>query len=1033
MEYWMKKDMNDPGKPLKPLISILIRSTNRPELSFALASIAAQTYPAIEIVIVNAAGEGIVTMPPDFPIAVRVLNGQPLKRSLAANVLLDAARGRWGLFLDDDDWLAPGHVERLAAAMDGNPKLAAAYAGVSCVEFNPSAVDGYKELRRFDEPYDAVRLMFENYIPINAVLFDLALTRQPRGPRFEPEFDLFEDWDFWLQLLALGSFWHVPGVSAYYRIHGSSGMGVRLDEGAMAEAALDQLLAKWRTRWSAENLHSMIGYSRKGYQYQRLDDTFNIFRKEAVETLEATRTEMANQLTNEREIAHASIAGVREEYEFQLASEREVARTEIAELRRVCEVQLVSEREFARAEIVDAHKLYEAKLASEQEVANALHQKVYQALEDQLATEREIARTSTQELRKLQIDLIASYENSNSWRLTRPLRNAKRWVTQVDLPKQVAVLKLNFFRGLLKLGLLAYRSKALEAVVRRVPSTLKQKIRNALLHRTSVPGSQAQAGPQTSLPMETLPKVSIIIPLYEHVRYIEKCIRSALAQDWGNFEVIVVNDASPDPRVRTLLDSLEGLPFLTIAHNPTNLGICLSQNRALTLSSGAIIAFLDCDDYLSIDAISTCMRSWRDDVVYLHSGRINVDENDWEINRINFVSLPRKDYFAENLSAMYATHLKLIRRDVFAKVGLFDPRFDSAQDYEMLMRVAFHYPSSSFVHVPDFIYYHRLHAEQTTETKRDQQNSMTSLIQGEARRRQEIKLGKYSRFISFIMLSYGKHSQTLKAIKGLQATVSIPHEIILYDNGSDADTVAFLKSQIDGNFDNVQVFYGDRNLGPALGRRKALEKARGEWVIIFDNDEVPESGWLEELLLRSESMEGVGAVCCRVAFPDKTLQFSGGKVEFNDDDTIDLALFDRGKRYDDLSTCGFREVDWCPIGATLFTQNIARYLHDGYPNTFEDAGVSFMLKKQGLKLLNAPGSLVWHEHITFQPKTEMREQYMRDRYNPKMMLKSVASFYKENGLLIYDEYIWRENGLKSLGRDQILVRLNEALTTETKF
>ena len=97
----------------------------------------------------------------------------------------------------------------------------------------------------------------------------------------------------------------------------------------------------------------------------------------------------------------------------------------------------------------------------------------------------------------------------------------------------------------------------------------------------------------------------------------------------------------------------------------------------MVLSTGDIIAFLDCDDYLTPDAISTCMRHWRDDVVYLHTGRINVDDSGCEINRINFVSLPRQDYFAENLNAMYATHLKLIRRDAFARVGLFDPRFDS--------------------------------------------------------------------------------------------------------------------------------------------------------------------------------------------------------------------------------------------------------------------------------------------------------------------------------------------------------------------
>lgn len=351
----------------------------------------------------------------------------------------------------------------------------------------------------------------------------------------------------------------------------------------------------------------------------------------------------------------------------------------------------------------------------------------------------------------------------------------------------------------------------------------------------------------------------------------------------------------------------------------------------------------------------------------------------------------------------------------------------------MLMRVAFHFPSSSFVHVPEFVYHHRLHSQQTTETQRAQQDRMTKLIQREARLREGIQQGKYSRFISFIMLSYGKHTQTLKAIEGLKDTVRIPHEIILYDNGSDAETVEFLKNEIDGLFDNVQVFYGERNLGPAQGRRVALEKARGEWIIIFDNDEIPEPGWLEELLVRADSTENVGAVCCRVVFPDEKLQFSGGKSVVTDDGLIDLALYDRGERYDDLSTCIFREVDWCPIGATLFTRNIATYLHEGYPNTFEDAGVSFALRKQGLKLLNAPGALVWHDHITFQPMAEMREQYMRDRYNPKMMLKSVASFYQENGLLIHDEYIWRENGLQGLSRQEILSRLDEALALETRF
>lgn len=953
-----------------PLVSILIRSTGRPELGKSLESVASQTYRPIEVVIVDAAGMGAVAAPPGYSIPLRILSpGHRLRRSLAANCLLDAAQGRWGLFLDDDDWLAADHVERLVAALQADPQLAVTYAGVSCVEADPQDKDRFSEVRRYDEPHDPVRLMVENYIPINAALFDLQLTRAAGGPRFDSNFDLFEDWDFWLQIIACGPFAHVPGVSAFYRIHGDSGVGVRMQETMQAAAALDQILLKWRHRWSAEDLHKLVGLTRHVYK-QRLQ----------VSELERELLDAHHRAAYELEAAHLSLESSQIEGE-KLAAYLEASRKELARFQ--------------------------------------------QGLEE--------AQSLLVTVRQYVIEQKATYENSKSWRLTEPLRGFMRVAKKAQAANMVASAKTTVFRSLLSMATRVYRSAMLAGVVRQIPAPLKRRLHNALMRQTYVQGTEVQTGLRVVRELGVSPKISIVIPVYNHARYIEKCIRSALAQSWANLEVIVVNDASPDPEVRRILDNLNGLPRLKIEHSASNLGICHTQNRAMVLSAGDIVAFLDCDDYLAPDAIATCMKSWRNDLVYLHTGRINVDDCDREINRINFVSLPRLNYFAENLNAMYATHLKLIRRDVFAKVGLFDPRFDSAQDYEMLMRVAFHYPSTSFGHVPDFVYYHRLHSQQTTETQRAQQDRMTTLIQREAKLREGIQQGKYTRFVSFIMLSYGKHTQTLKAIKGLQETVRIPHEIILYDNGSDAETVEFLKSQIEGQFDSLRVFYGERNLGPAQGRRVALEEARGEWVIIFDNDEIPEPGWLEELLVRATSTEKVGAVCCRVAFPDEKLQFSGGKSVITDDGLIDLALYDRGERYDDLATCAFREVDWCPIGATLFTRNIAALLHDGYPNTFEDAGVSFALKKMGLKLLNAPGALVWHDHITFQPKAEMREQYMRDRYNPKMMLKSVASFYKENGLLIHDEYIWRENSLQGLSREQILTRLDEALALETRF
>jgi GT2 family glycosyltransferase len=932
-------------------VDVLIRSTGRPELQQALASLTAQTYPALRIYIADAAAIGLqASSASSHPIEI-VTTGQKMPRSQAANELLDRAQSPLALFLDEDDWLLPEHIEKLVLGLAQSPQSVMAYTDTRCVRIHDQGQETV--VREYVQPYQAEQLMLENYIPIHAAVFRRTPTTQ--ACRFDPSLDLFEDWDFWLQLQQAGPFVHQPGISAVYRIHAQSGAGVEFDNADLAVQTLQQLLQKWQQRWTPQQLQKLWGYSRQVPNLQKAHDSLEVDLQERTLAYQTSVTQLEAQLLQTRQ-------------------------------------------EHAQA------------LAQQQAQFEAQQQAQQQAL-------------------------VELYENTRSWRITAPLRDAGQWARSLrqtvlhTWPRRISAQALTWLTAL-------YKNDAIYHVAKLVPSGVKRHIRNRLMYLAHEPRqTHAVYGLTLQKHFERLPKVSIIIPVYNHLPYLRQCIDSALAQTYPHTEVVIIDDHSPDPQVLPLLQSYADHPRVQLLQNPHNLGIAEAQNRALMASTGDLLAFLDCDDLLAPEAIATCVQQWKSDTIYLHTGRINIDKDGAEINRIQFMGLPRTDYFAENLRAMYATHLKIIRRDAFAKVGLFDPRFDSAQDYEMLMRIAFHYPSSSFVHVPDCLYSHRLHAQQTTETQNSKQIALTTQIQHEAQLRDAIRRGDYKRPISIIMLSYGKHTQTLQALQGLQKTVHIPHEIILYDNGSTSETVDFLKNRIDGQFPNVQVIYGDTNLGPAQGRRQALEYASGEWFLIFDNDEIPEPGWLEELLLRAESNPQVGAVCCRVTFPNGKLQFSGGKVEQANplDPVIDLGLHDFGKAHDDLSTCGFREVDWCPIGATLFTVNIAPYLHDGYPNTFEDAGVSYALKKAGYRLLNAPGALVWHEHITFQPKVDMGKKYMADRYNPKMMLKSVASFYAENGLIIKDEYIWRENGLNTMNRQQLLDALKQAGQTKTSF
>lgn len=956
-------------------VDILIRSTGRPELTKALASLAAQTHTPIHVYIADAAAAGLaIEESYSFPIEV-VSASQKMARSQAANALLQRASSPFALFLDEDDWLLPDHIQKLVQALAHAPQAVLAYTDTRCVQLDANGQETV--VREYIRTYQAEHLMLENYIPIHAALF--RRTPKVQQCRFDETLDLFEDWDYWLQLQQTGLFVHQSGISAVYLIHGDSGAGVAFGNADLALQTLQRMLDKWKARWTPEQLKNLWGYSRQISDYEKVN------------------AQLIEKMKNTDE-AIKKMASDFKKLEEQKESELSVVALQLQEARQKHEQML-------------------ARMEAALQQNNANYEQAITELKQQHESQMQL------------------YQNSRSWRMTSTLRTTGQILkTLVKSPLKNLTQKISFKTLALLTAL--YKNDSIHQISKLIPSTVKRHVRNRLMYLSNEPRS-TDAATLTAVdrPADQALKASIIIPVYNHVAYLRQCIDSALAQSYPHTQIIIIDDQSPDPRVQPLLQSYAHHPHVKLLRNEVNLGIAETQNRAIVASEGDLIAFLDCDDLLDPQAIEICVQNWKPDTVYLHTGRINIDKDNTEVNRIHFMSLPRQDYFAENLRAMYATHLKIIRRDVFAKVGLFDPRFDSAQDYEMLMRIAFHYPSSSFVHVPDFLYQHRLHAQQTTETQNQKQLDLTRQIQNEARLREEIRKGEYKRFVSIIMLSYGKHTQTLQALQGLQKTVNIPHEIILYDNGSTEETVSFLKTKIEGQFPTVKVIYGDTNLGPAQGRRKALEYANGTWFIIFDNDEIPEPGWLEELLLRAESNPGTGAVCCRVTFPNGKLQFSGGKVEQADphDPIIDLGLHDFGKPHNDLTTCGFREVDWCPIGATLFTLNIAPYLHDGYPNTFEDAGVSFALKKAGYRLLNAPGALVWHEHITFQPKVEMGKKYLEDRYNPKMMLKSVASFYAENGLIIKDEYIWRENGLNTMTRLQLLETLKMAGQTATRF
>lgn len=92
--------------------------------------------------------------------------------------------------------------------------------------------------------------------------------------------------------------------------------------------------------------------------------------------------------------------------------------------------------------------------------------------------------------------------------------------------------------------------------------------------------------------------VSVIIPAFNAEKYIEKCIHSVLAQEYGHMEIICVDDRSSDNTWSILESCREKNPSIMLLRNDNNKGACFARNRGLKIATGEYIQFLDADDVL---------------------------------------------------------------------------------------------------------------------------------------------------------------------------------------------------------------------------------------------------------------------------------------------------------------------------------------------------------------------------------------------------------------------------------------------------
>jgi len=205
--------------------------------------------------------------------------------------------------------------------------------------------------------------------------------------------------------------------------------------------------------------------------------------------------------------------------------------------------------------------------------------------------------------------------------------------------------------------------------------------------------------------------ISVVMPCFNGQAFVEQAVRSALGQDYGNVELIVVDDGSTDGSRATLARLAAEHPGrMTVLHQQ-NQGPYPARNAALKQAHGTLIAFLDADDYWAED----CLRKLH---AALQSSGADLAYCGWQ----NFGNgapgtapyIPPR-YEAEDAVALFLKgcpwpiHAALARRRVLERINGFSERMFSSMDYDLWLRMLA--VTTKMVQVPEVLAYYRWHGQ----------------------------------------------------------------------------------------------------------------------------------------------------------------------------------------------------------------------------------------------------------------------------------------------------------------------------------
>ncbi len=379
---------------------------------------------------------------------------------------------------------------------------------------------------------------------------------------------------------------------------------------------------------------------------------------------------------------------------------------------------------------------------------------------------------------------------------------------------------------------------------------------------------------------ENLPesfKFSVVIPTCDRPESLRKALQSLTKQTFKDFEVVVINDGNQE--ILNVIKEFNGKLNYQHVRNLMNRERSASRNNGIKVSKGKFITFLDDDDIFFPEHLQVITDNLYNStqVVYTDAVRAVYKKTNKEYKIID-KSVPYSIDYDRNkllIGNIAPINCFAVLREKLFEAGLFDETINVLEDWELLLRLS---ELTTFKHIMKNTceVSWKLDGSSTTSSKGYLFDKVRRQIYG--RYDKEIKIipnrneiveefnkiwkndfAYNSSLVSIIALSFNQLKYTKSFVQSVLEFTKISFELILVDNGSNKETVDFLKD-LSTKDERIKIIFNEENYGFPKGVNQGIKAAKGDYILIANNDIIVTDGWLERMVEVAEADNQIAIV-----------------------------------------------------------------------------------------------------------------------------------------------------------------------------